>query len=162
MSTILFQFIFFHMVAWHMIVRMTIRMVPDDRNIQKSERSVIAPPLPAYPRTIIRSQIQAIFLDIVFSTNRQTQDALPYRNKRHASAWTRLYYGQSCRNSDTPSPYPSPRMSARNIWSLTKPFLFTIPEGENNGSLRLNPVAKNALATCRTAETPEALSSAPL
>ena len=54
------------MVAWHMIVRMTIRMVPDDRNIQKSERSVIAPPYRLIPRTIIRSQIQAIFLDIVF------------------------------------------------------------------------------------------------
>ena len=43
-----------------------------------------------------------------------------------------------------------------------KPFLLTVPESEYNGSLRLpGPWQEKALAICKTAETPEALSSAP-
>ena len=53
------------MVARLMVIRMPVGMIPDNRDTYLCEGTVITPSYRVIPRTIIRCQIQVVFLDIV-------------------------------------------------------------------------------------------------
>ena len=124
------------MVARLMVIRMPVGMIPDNRDTYLCEGTVITPSYRVIPRTIIRCQIQVVFLDIVLQPIAEsrvrlcveinhmgrlrlvivTADHIEIQISFHVLyLWKRLNEG----------------------FRSEKPFLLTVPESEYNGSLRL-------------------------
>ena len=124
------------MVARLMVIRMPVGMIPDNRDTYLCEGTVITPSYRVIPRTIIRCQIQVVFLDIVLQPIAEsrvrlrieinhmgrlrlvivTADHIEIQISFHVLyLWKRLNEG----------------------FRPEKPFLLTVPESEYNGSLRL-------------------------
>ena len=148
------------MVARLMVIRMPVGMIPDNRDTYLCEGTVITPSYRVIPRTIIRCQIQVVFLDIVLQPIAESRVRLCIEIN-HMGTSPRYCYGRSYRNSNI--------LHVLYLWKrLNEGFRsekpFSSPSQKANITVRSGcwPVARKALAICKTAETPEALSSAPL
>lgn len=123
------------MVARLMVIRMPVGMIPDNRDTYLCEGTVITPSYRVIPRTIIRCQIQVVFLDIVLQPIAESRVRLCIEIN-HMGTSPRYCYGRSYRNSNI--------LHVLYLWKRLnegfrseKPFLLAVPESEYNGSLRL-------------------------
>ena len=125
------------MVAGQMVIRMSVCMIPDDRDVSLGEGSIVAAAHGTVPGTVIGFELQPILFDVVFQP--VAEDRMRFRIEiNHVAGLRLVIISPNHIEVEVSLDLLDKRTALHEVLRAKQPFFLPVPEGKDDCPLRLH------------------------